>query len=256
MIFHKSWGSLASDLVKVTVETSIVPGEGKSEGVAVRMEPEGVRIDFTLETGRRTESVSEAELAMVDRRMNVAQQAVNRNATLWRLIDDGVLGQATEDGGTGTTGTGIGAGTGMGTGTATTGTTATPIVNVTNPSISDYLYGSRYVGYAPQITLVDVGTELYMPPVAISPDRRYVLMNISQSFNTLVAAPTYGTGIGGGTGGGGMVGGMGGGGMEEGWTEFGPPAIMRNELMSFPGATGYYFGNGTMPGGSGAVIDP
>ena len=195
LILHRSWGTLPNGLVNVTVETNMVPGEGRSKGVAVPVESEGTRIDFTLETGRRTESVSEAELAAADERMSVAQRVVNRNAILQRLVDDSVLGQA-QGGTTAATGT-----TAAGTGTTTTATGTTPaatttggisaIVPVANPSITDYLFGSRYIGYAPVVEIVEQGVVFDSPMIAVSPDRRYVLMTINQEFQSIVAVPQY-----------------------------------------------------------------
>ena len=166
LILNKSWGTLANDLIKVTVVTNTVPGEVKPEGIALRMEPEGIVLDYTLETGRRTESVSEAELTAAAPQMNAAQQVVNRNALLQRLVDDGVLGQA-----------------------ATAPVAA--VVPVSNPDITDYLFGSRYIGYAPVIEIVEQGVTFDSPMIAVSPDRRYVLMTINQEFQSIVAVPQY-----------------------------------------------------------------
>jgi len=178
LIVNKSWGTLTNDLIKVNVQTNTVPGEGKSEGTTVRMEPKGVVFDFTLETGRRTESVSEIELAVADTHMAVAQQITDRNAALWRLMDDGLLGQVADP-------------TPTPTPTPVTPTAPINIVPVSNPSITDYLFGSRYIGYAPQIEIVTQGVTFDSPMIAVSPDRRYVLMTIDQQFESIVAVPQY-----------------------------------------------------------------
>jgi len=179
LIVHKSWGTLTNDLIKVNVQTNSVPGEGKSEGATVRMEPKGVIFDYTLETGRRTESVSEAELAAADTHMAVAQQITDRNAALWRLMDDGLLGQVANTP------------TPAPTPTPITPTAPVNIVPVANPNITDYLFGSRYIGYAPQIEIVNPGVTFDSPMIAVSPDRRYVLMTIDQQFESIVAVPQY-----------------------------------------------------------------
>ena len=210
LVLQKSWGSPTNNLVKVTVETNVVPGNSQPEGIAVPMESDGPTIvDFVLESGRRTESVSEAELAVANHQMSAAQQVVARNTALWRWADEGVLAQQQS---------------------TTTSQTNNQATNQTNnqggglgPDIRDYLYGSRYVGYQPEVTALSVGSMLYFDPysVAVSPDRRYVLMRVNQQYSTLRSVGEFGTGIGGGSGGsvggtGGMnmggMGGMGGGG--------------------------------------------
>jgi hypothetical protein len=247
LILNKSWGSLSNDLVKVTVETNVIPGEGKPEGVPVRMHPEGIVIDFELASGRRTESASVAELAAVDLQMSVVQRTVDRNAALWRLQDDGVLGQAIPPGaaaaaagvggvglppgvgagGAGAAGPLAGAG-GAGAADAVAGAAAGAAAVGAEEILTDYFYGSRYIGYTPEVDLLSVGTQLYMMPVAVSPDRRYVFMRPSPNFNTIRSVSEYNTssgttggggvstggagGIGGGIGGGGAGGGVGGGG--------------------------------------------
>jgi hypothetical protein len=67
-----------------------------------------------------------------------------------------------------------------------------------NPPLSDYLFGSRYVGYQPEITLLDIGTTLFIPSgsVTVSPDRRYVMMQLSPYFNTIRGANEYNLNVG------------------------------------------------------------
>ena len=189
LILYKSWGELANNLVSVTVEKGIVPGEGGSKEVAVPMEPKGVLIDFVVQSGRRTESVSEAELtAMADAQKSPDQQITSRNAALWRLVDDSILGQTTDET------TAAPAPTPTSTPTPTTPAAAAAIGSalVSNPNITDYLFGARYVGYAPVIETFDAGVTLAIQqPVAVTPDRRYVLMNLNPEFNTLISVPTY-----------------------------------------------------------------
>jgi hypothetical protein len=225
LILHKSWGNLTNNLVKVRVETNVVPGESRFEGVIAPMDSEGIVIDFALDTGRRTESASEAELVAADVQMTVAQRVANKNAALWRFQDDSVLGQATDgndgsatpapasDSGGGDAGNaadagdGGAAGGGGGNGVAS-GVTAIPLPL----DIFSSLYGSRYVGYAPEVSLLDVGSELYFDPysIAVTPDRRYVLMRVQQSYNTLRGVSEYSPMGGGATGGGTTTGGTGG----------------------------------------------
>jgi tetratricopeptide (TPR) repeat protein len=211
LILNKSWGSLSNDLVKVTVEANVVPGENKVEGVVARMHPEGIVIDFELGSGRRTESASEAELAAADLQMTVVQRTVDRNSALWRLQDDGVLGQTTDaNTSTATASPASGAGTAAvgspvtaansaatanaatnaaaaQTGGATANAATVPVV--ATPALTDYFYGafgSRYIGYEPVVELLPIGTSfaMYSGTTAVSPDRRYVLMSFQNLYFT------------------------------------------------------------------------
>ena len=261
LVLHKSWGNLSNNLVKVAVETNVVPGESKVEGIAVPVDSEGAIVNFVLESGRRTESVNEAELAVVDSQMNVARRTVDRNIALWRLADDSVLGQtrhiphATIDGvipwilqerraqplqgsGSGSSGgggppgggggppgggggpPGGGSGPPGGGSGPPGGGSGPPGTIIIIPPIADWS-GPRYVGYQPEVTVLPVGSSLYFSPYdfAVSPDRRYVLMRVNQSYNALRGVTEYnymGDGSnnrqGGGIMGGGMTGGIGGGG--------------------------------------------
>ena len=83
------------------------------------------------------------------------------------------------------------------------------------------LFGRGAVGYAPQITVIPSGTNLFAGPAVISGDRRYVRATVSPMFSDIVAVDTFnfasGAGTntgagGGGVGGGGAGGGIGGGG--------------------------------------------
>jgi hypothetical protein len=194
LILQKSWGNLSNNLVKVIVETNVVPGESKTEGVTVPMHPEGIVIDFALESGRRTESASEAELAAADMQMTAAQRTVDRNTALWRLQDDGVLGQATDantDANTAAAAAAAGGSTSGPTGIPGTagrpGPTGTPAATtggttvIADANLTDYLYGARYIGYMPVVESISYGVYWYVYPgeIAVTPDRRYVLMLFS-----------------------------------------------------------------------------
>jgi hypothetical protein len=177
LLLYKSWGNVSNDLVNVTVETNIIPGESTSKGVASRVVPEGIVIDFEVDSGRRTEPASEGELALVDRHMAEAQQ--NLNAMLWRLVDDATLGQAQEMRDT--------EGNPIVPAPQTMATPAPALNPVYNPTFVDYLPGPRFIGYRPEITVLDVGSTLTFEPTsfAVSPDRRYVLLRVEQQYNTL-----------------------------------------------------------------------
>jgi tetratricopeptide (TPR) repeat protein len=223
LFLTKSWGNLTNDLVNVVVETI----DGSGEKKAYKMEPEGIAVRFALESGRRTEPIHESELAMIDLQMNVSQRIAQKNAALWGMQNDSVYGQQADQpaGTTTTTPTTTTPTTTTPTATTPTGTGTTPVSATApaayvgqNPAIYDYLYGSRYIGYQPEITLLSVGAELYFDPygIAVSPDRRYVLMTVNQTYNTIRQVQEYNTvaggistdsgGGGGGTGGGGTTG--------------------------------------------------
>jgi len=257
LVLHKSWGNLSNNLVKVAVETNVIPGESKPEGIAVPVASEGAVVDFVLESGRRTETVNEAELKVADMQMTVAQRVVDRNTALWRLADDGVLGQTTNEPGGGTVAAGAGAGgTSGGTGGSgsnnqannnSDGDTGNTNVVVGESNFQDYWYGFRYVGYQPEVTVLPVGSSLNFDPysIAVSPDRRYVLMRVQQSYNTLRGVTEYsymGGGSGrqsGGYGGmGGMSGGM--GGMSGGMGGMGGMMGGMGGMMGGMGGGGYY----------------
>jgi len=144
----------------------------------------------------------------ISNRIQYIQRTVDRNTALLRLQDDGVLGQTTDaNAAIGSPVTAANSAATNSTATnATNANTAQPAANPAPdegtfsryPAISDYLWGSRYVAYQPEITLLELGTNLYIPSgsVVVSPDRRYVLMRLSPEFNTLTGVNAYNTASG------------------------------------------------------------
>ena len=121
---------------------------------------------------------------------------------MWRLQDDGVLGQAADAGGPAAVAAPANNTTNnlnqQPIGPGGQGSGIDPIYQypgnlVPATAMDDYFYGSRYIGYAPEITLLDIGTVLMVNQgdVAVSPDRRYVFMRLTPYFNTIRGVYEY-----------------------------------------------------------------
>ena len=191
LLLQKSWGNLTNDLVKVSIATNAVPGESVPQEMAYRMDPEGIVVSFSLETGRRTESEHEAKLERADVQMAAAHRAAVRNTRLWNMQDDAVLWQPDDVPPQPQPDTLV-------IPVQTTTAPSAPVTIVETAGINDWLYGSRYIGYAPEIDLLDVGTyfELYPGDVAVSPDRRYIFMRVEElEFTTLRSVNEYEFGV-------------------------------------------------------------
>ncbi len=204
VVVQRDWGTPVNNLVSIAVDTNVVAGEEKAKGSSFTLPPEGAIIQFALETGRRTETLEEAQLDVATIRMSVAQQQLARNAALRRLASDGLLGQVV--GGPGGSGQGGYVGSGN--------------------SRDRYPFWGRssVVGYQPVIQQIPDGAMLGSNAV-VSADRRYVRMSPSPNFNSVRSVYSYnlqtgvdeqdGTSGMGGMGnntGGNMSGGMGGSG--------------------------------------------
>lgn len=160
VVVQKDWGEPTNNMVKVSIESNVVSGEQDSDGPAIRMEPDGVIVSFDLETGRRTESLEDAQLDVAELRMSVAQKQLARNNALKRLSDQSILGQVV--GGSGQSST-------PGSGRS-----------------SRYMpyYGPSVVGYRPIIIWLDQGGALTTNAV-VSADRRYVRMSPAPQFSDI-----------------------------------------------------------------------
>jgi hypothetical protein len=168
VVLRKDWGDLANNMIKIAVETNIVPGEKGREGAALQMKQEGIIVCFDLETGRRTESLDESVLDVASLRMNIAQKQLARNNALKRLADDGLLGQVIS----GSDGSSV-------------------------SSTLDRLFGSRVVGYQPVVTQLPQGA-MFSSNAVVSADRRYVRLSPSPQFSDIRSVFKYNT-VGGDT---------------------------------------------------------
>ncbi|GHT16908.1 hypothetical protein FACS1894189_1800 [Planctomycetales bacterium] len=206
LVLQKMWGDLPNNLVKIAVQTNVIPGEKQREGTAVAMDPNGVIINFDLDKGRRTESVAEGELTVAELQMSVAQQVVARNTALWRLADEGVLAADNDSSNSDSSSS------------SSNNNNSTTDSNLMTGLLADMLYNRGQVGYGASPTLYPVGASLYVGNLVVSPDRRYVRLSPSPMFSQISQVLTYNN-VSGATNdissnygsGGGMSGGMGGG---------------------------------------------
>ncbi|MDR0609713.1 MAG: hypothetical protein LBG58_06355 [Planctomycetaceae bacterium] len=174
VVLRKDWGDLANNMIKIAVETNIVPGEKGREGTAFQMKQEGIIVCFDLETGRRTESLEEGVLDVASLRMNVAQKQLARNNALKRLADDGVLGQII----------------GGSSGSNEFGYNPLNPGNGSSRNYYPYNYGPSVVGYRPVITTLPQGAMLTTNAV-VSADRRYVRLSPSPQFTDIRSVFKY-----------------------------------------------------------------
>ena len=211
IVLKKVWGELAGGKVTVNIVTDFGTPEQKFEQKVVTLEDNaiGAFLPVIVQNGHRKEPVAEAYLAKV------------RSA---RAELGAVLAQA---------GAGAGAAPGAGAGGAGGGEASSGFDPLAWQAYLASQFGRRgqgnrgpmfgrgAVGYAPQITVIPSGTNLFAGPAVISGDRRYVRATVSPMFSDIVAVDTFnfasGAGTntgagGGGVGGGGAGGGIGGGG--------------------------------------------
>ncbi|MDR2754531.1 MAG: VWA domain-containing protein [Planctomycetaceae bacterium] len=174
VVLRKDWGELTNNMVKIAVETNIVPNEKRREGTAFQMKQEGIIVCFDLETGRRTESLEEGILDVASLRMSVAQQQMVRNNALKRLADDGVLGQIVG---------GSGGSNEFGYNPLTSGSGS-------SRNYYPYNFGPSAVGYRPVITTLPQGAML-MSNAVVSADRRYVRISPSPQFTDIRSVFKY-----------------------------------------------------------------
>ncbi|MDR3199467.1 MAG: VWA domain-containing protein, partial [Planctomycetaceae bacterium] len=174
IVLRKDWGEPANNMVKIAVETNIVPNEKGREGTAFQMKQEGIIVCFDLETGRRTESLEESIVDVATLRMSVAQKQIARNNALKRLADDGLLGQII--GGSG--------------GSNEFGYNPLNSGNGSSRNYYPYYYGPSAVGYRPVITTLPQGAML-MSNAVVSADRRYVRISPSPQFSDIRSVFKY-----------------------------------------------------------------
>jgi hypothetical protein len=208
IVLKKVWGELAGGKVTVNIVTDFGTPEQKFEQKVVTLEDNaiGAFLPVIVQNGHRKEPVAEAYLAKV------------RSA---RAELGAVLAQA---------GAGAGAAPGAGAGGGEASSGFDPLAwqaylasqfGRRGQGNRGPMFGRGAVGYAPQITVIPSGTNLFAGPAVISGDRRYVRATVSPMFSDIVAVDTFnfasGAGTntgagGGGVGGGGAGGGIGGGG--------------------------------------------
>ncbi|GHT45732.1 hypothetical protein FACS189454_05700 [Planctomycetales bacterium] len=181
LLLQKEWGTPANNLVKISVDTNVIPGETNKEGKAFPMTSDGIVVNFALENGRRTESVAEGELAAADLQASIAKQIDARNKALWRLKDDGILGQSNNSGSSNNSNSNSRSNRSGNNGNSSNSNSSSTRL----PTVFDNIFTNNpAVGYQPEIAFIQQGATLSggQGMAVVSPDRCYVRLSLTPMF--------------------------------------------------------------------------
>ncbi|MDR0391484.1 MAG: VWA domain-containing protein [Planctomycetaceae bacterium] len=207
VVVHKDWGNLVNGSVNIKVDTSVAAGQSfsinaddvnKDSNVlktdnngyfkAYQIKDGGIIVTFDLSEGRRLEQIEQAKLNVASIRANVARKALTQFNVLRRLENDSVLAQVVANTG------------GRYSSDNNSDTAPVSVIRTSNNRnngnaglggqilgrANRYIpvFGQSVIGYRPEITLLQEGTQL-MSNAVISADRCYVRLSPSPSFTDI-----------------------------------------------------------------------
>jgi uncharacterized membrane protein YgcG len=199
LVIKRIWGEVTEGKVSVSIHNHYRSDNESSLAKQVELDEKGAIVLFSLDRGRRTESLEDHEIQTVVRR----QMNVNRNVLAQEVSDSYSSGAASNYYGSLLSGVGNGA---------------------AGDLLNSQLAGRGVVGYTPIITPIQEGT-FFTVNHATTADRLHVMVSVSPTFSQITSVSTFnilgdantaqgvaGSAGGGGQGGGGFGGGGQGGG--------------------------------------------